>query len=413
MRPATVLYLTTSGQIGGAERCLMSLVAGLDRERYRASVLIGSAGPLEGQLQAASVAAAVLPLPAAVRRLSRYHPNRGLAARLAPWWETPWYLARLRYEGRRAHPSLIHSNGPKMHILSALLRRQWGVPLVWHLHDFPAGEPGGAEPAPRGAEPWFNRALQRLSAHADAIIANSHAVARAYAERLPALAAKLRVVPNGLNPQCWAQGDGRGFRHRFGVPDDAFVFGMVSIFAPWKGQEIFLEAARRVHECLPQTRFLLAGEDIYDTTGHGGRGRQLREQARASGLDGVVTFTGYLAAPAELAAAYASLDVMVHASTRPEPFGRTIIEAMAAGVPVIAARGGGVPEIIADGRDGVLTPPGDAAALAEAMVRLHADAGRRRALAEQARQRVQEQFSEAAVSGAVAAVYDELLERRR
>lgn len=404
--PPTVLYLTTSGQTGGAERCLMSLIAGLDGERYRASVLIGSAGPLEQQLQATGATASVLPLPAAVRRLSRFHTNRGLTAHLAPLWQTPWYLARLRQAGRRAHPRLIHSNGPKMHILSGLLRRQWGVPLVWHLHDFPAAEVGSAEP-------WFNRALQRLSAGADAIIANSRAVAQAYAQRLPAMAPKLRVVPNGINPQLWAHGDGSGFRRRFGIPPGAFVFGMVAIFAPWKGQEIFLEAARRVHEQLPAARFLLAGEDIYDTTGHGGRGQQLREQARSLGLEGVVTFTGYLSATAELAAAYASLDVMTHASTRPEPFGRTIIEAMAAGVPVIAARAGGVPEIITDGSDGLLTPPGDAAALAGAMLRLHAGAALRQGLAEQARQRVQEQFSEAAVSGAIAALYDELLGGRR
>ena len=407
---ARVLYLTTSGQVGGAERCLLSLIAGLDRDRFDPAVLIGSPGPLRALLDGDGIAAAELPLPGALRRLSRSHPNRGLNARLAPWWQTPAYLARLCRAGQRRHPRLIHSNGPKMHVLSALLQRRWGVPLIWHLHDFPADRRSGAEPnAEPNAEPWFNRGLERLSGRVHTAIANSAAVAAAYAERLPRLAPKLRVIPNGVDPAALRGGDRGGFRQRLGLGPEDFVAGMVAIFAPWKGQEVFLEAASMVRKRLPTARFVLAGDDIYDTAGHGKRRQELQARAQALGLAQAVIFTGYLSTGAELAAAYAALDVMVHASTRPEPFGRTLIEAMAAGTPVIAANAGGVPEIVSDGGTGVLTPPGDATALAEAMVRLHDDIPLRRRLAEAGARRVETTFSQAVVNRSITALYEDLL----
>src|SRR6185437_8182985 len=100
----------------------------------------------------------------------------------------------------------------------------------------------------------------------------------------------------------------------------------------------------------------------------------------------------------EIASAYAALDVMVHASTQPEPFGRTAIEAMAAGVPVVAAAGGGISEVIEDGLSGLLTPPGDAGALARALADLHARPELRAALSAQGLARVRQRFTEEMVA---------------
>lgn len=395
---ARVLYLTTSGQVGGAERCLLSLAAGLDRNRYEPCVMLGSPGPLEAMLVEGGIPHHVVALPPALRRLSRSHPNRGLTAKAAPAWQLPAYLSRLRRAGSARHPALIHSNGIKMHYLSALLRRQWGVPLVWHLHDFPAGG--------SGAEPWSSRLLRRLSPRVDLAVANSQAVAAAHAARDPALAGKLRVVPNGVDVAAFGRGDRGGMRARWGLAPDTFVAGMVAVFAPWKGQEVFLRAAQQVRDRAPDARFVLVGDDIYDTTGHGGRRRQLEALAAELGLSGAVQFPGFVGA--DIASAYAALDVMVHASTAPEPFGRTAIEAMAAGVAVVAAGAGGMLEVVEPESSGLLTPPGDAGALAAAMRRLHADPGLRQRLAAGGRRRVEEQFSESAVCRQMEAVYCEL-----
>jgi glycosyltransferase involved in cell wall biosynthesis len=391
--PAALLYLAPSGQVGGAERCLLSLAAGLDRGHYRPAALVGSAGPLAAMLEQARVPATVVAMPPALRRLSRYHPNRGWRARVLPGLQAPGYLRRLRRAGSGCTPRLVHSNGLKMHFWSAALARGWGARLLWHLHDYPP--PGGT------------RRLLRLAARRCALAAaNSEAVARAYAHSVPELAAKLRVVPNGVDVDALGCGDRAAFRTRWGLGPDDFVIGMVAIFAPWKGQEVFLRAARAALEAAPELRFVLAGDDIYDTAGHGGRRRELESLARELGLGEAVRFTGYCD---NVADAYAGLDVAVHASTEPEPFGRTAIEAMAAGVPVIAAAAGGMLEVVEDGRSGRLTAPGDTGALARAMLELRRDGGLRRALAEAGRRRTAERFSEAAVARQMERVYAEML----
>lgn len=400
MNPARVLYLATSGQVGGAERCLLSITSGLDRAAFDPMVLMGSPGPLEALLHAQATAAMVEPLPPPLRALSRYHARTGASARraLAGAALLPGYLARLGRAGARAQPALVHSNGLKMHYLSALLRPRWNVPLVWHLHDFP-----------RSGAHWSDRALRLLSRAPAAAIANSEAVARAHAARFPALAPKISVIPNGVSIAALQRGDRAAFRARWGLAPDAFVAGMVAIFAPWKGQEVFLRAAQKLLLVAPRAKFLLAGDDIYDTAGHGGQRQALESLARDLGIRDSVLFTGFLAGEDEIASAYAALDVMVHASTQPEPFGRTAIEAMAAGVPVVAAAGGGMSDVIEDGISGFLTPPGDADALARALADLHTRPELRAALSEQGLARVRQRFTEEMVARQIETLYSQLL----
>ena len=114
----------------------------------------------------------------------------------------------------------------------------------------------------------------------------------------------------------------------------------------------------------------------------------------------------FLSFQTDIAAALAGMDVLLHCSTRPEPFGRVIIEAMAVGVPVIAANAGGVPEIITHGVDGLLVPPGEMAAYINALARLTADSGLRVALITAGRQTVADRFT----VGRVAADFVRLIE---
>lgn len=406
MPPSTpILYLTTSGQVGGAERCLLSLIRGLPTGRYRPQVVVGSSGPLLGLLQEQGIAAQVLALPAGLRRLSRFHGTHGLGAHLAPLAQAPGYTWRLRRAGRRFAPAIIHSNGVKMHYAAAWLKPAWQAPLVWHLHDYPGGAIGASD-GRTAPSPLADRVLYRLASRVDVAIAISHAVADAYRQRVPALSARLRVVPNGVSQADFRNADGGSLRKRLGWRPDTFVIGMVAAFAPWKGHEVFLRAASRLRALHPGVRFLLVGDDIYDTSGHGGGRGRLEALAQELGLHGAVAFTGFMR---EVASAYATLDVLVHASTRPEPFGRTAIEAMAAGVPVIGAASGGVVEVIEDGRSGLLVPPGDSEALAAALSRLLENPQLRADLVEQGRRRVRDRFSEAAVGLQMASIYDELL----
>ncbi|MGH9415318.1 MAG: glycosyltransferase family 4 protein [Terriglobales bacterium] len=399
-----VVYLAASGQVGGAERCLLSLLAGLDRERFDPAVVVGSPGPLLEMLEGQGMAAQMLPMPMPLRRLSRSaagSPRAGARATVSPLWQAPAYALRLQRELTRMQPEVIHSNGMKMHYFSAMLPTP-GAALIWHLHDFPPGPD-------QGRESWPSRLLRRLASRPALAVANSEAVAAAYAARYPELRPKLRVIWNGVAPAAMRGGDGAAFRARHGIGSGALVFGMLAIFAPWKGQEVFLRAARQVLDQAPEVIarrlcFVLAGGDIYDTHGHGARRAELEQLSRQLALEAAVRFTGYTT---DIAGAFAALDVAVHASTRPEPFGRTLIEAMAAGVPVIAARCGGVPEIVDHGIHGVLTAPGDPEALAQAMLALAHNPAQRSRLALAGRDRVERQFNQQAVGRQFESAYRE------
>ena len=191
------------------------------------------------------------------------------------------------------------------------------------------------------------------------------------------------VIHNGVDVEAFTPA-AAGARHR-----DGCWIGMVGALAPWKGQHIFVQAAAEVVDRIPDVTFFLIGDVIYTTAGHHDYRRELERLVHQLGLEGRVIFTGFRK---DIARVMANLDIVAHCSVEPEPFGRVIIEAMACGKPVIAARGGGVDEIIVDGDDGLLVPPGDARLLAEAILRLAGDPDRRARLGEAARRRVEEKF---------------------
>src|SRR5262249_34954493 len=130
--------------------------------------------------------------------------------------------------------------------------------------------------------------------------------------------------------------------------------GLVSTFASWKGHDVFLEAARQIDD--PRVRFFVVGGPVYSTRGSQRTPDEVRQQIAALGLEkrcGLIPFQR------EPAPVFVALDVLVHASSKPEPFGRTVAEGMSAGRAVVASNAGGVPEQIVDEVSGLLFPPGN------------------------------------------------------
>jgi glycosyltransferase involved in cell wall biosynthesis len=166
--------------------------------------------------------------------------------------------------------------------------------------------------------------------------------------------------------------------------------GLIATYARWKGQDLFLEAIARLAPCHVPVRFYLIGGPIYGTQGSQFSVDELRERLRELGLTDRVGLVGFRADPAP---AFQALDVVVHASTRPEPFGLTIIEAMACGRAVIVAGAGGAAELFRHDQDALGFPPGDATALAEVMHRLIQDPALRDRLGVQARRTVVQRYN--------------------
>ena len=184
-----------------------------------------------------------------------------------------------------------------------------------------------------------------------------------------------------------------------------FRVGVVGRLSAWKGQHVFLDAfAKAFAGTDARARLIgapLFGEEAYEA--------DLHAQVERLGLADRVEFRGHRD---DVAAELAALDVVVHSSTVPEPFGQVVVEAMGVGRPIIAAAAGGPLEIVTDGTDGLLTPPGDADALAAAMTRLADDPELGAQLVAAARAKAP-QFAPEAAAAATQAVYDRVLHHRR
>jgi glycosyltransferase involved in cell wall biosynthesis len=185
--------------------------------------------------------------------------------------------------------------------------------------------------------------------------------------------------------------------------------GLVGTFAKWKGHTTFLRALALLPPDLNIRAYVIGGA-IYQTAGSQHTLSELRLAARECCPEVEVGFTGMVE---RIESAYRSLDIVVHASTKPEPFGMVIVEAMACSKPVIVSRGGGVSEIIEDGRTALSHDQGDTVMLARQLERLVRDADLRVKLGENARASVIARFQADDVGARFSELYCELVANRQ
>jgi glycosyltransferase involved in cell wall biosynthesis len=397
-RPVRIAYIAPVGFVGGAEVSLLELLRGIDRGRFAPTLFCLDHGPLVSRVQALGIPAQVIAMPRRIACLSL----RG--RRSAPWSVLaagPGSLAcvlRLARALRLARPDLVHTNGTKAHMLGGLAARLAGRPVIWHARDF-LGE-GSVERLLSWVGSWLPRR----------IVANSEAVAASWRRR-GGPAGRVTAIHNGVDLAGFRpEESGAAFRDLLGIPRDVPLVGMVGLLAPWKGQMEFLEAARLVAERVPRARFVIVGDEMYQTNGHGTFADAVRTRARSLGLADRLTFAGY---HEDIPGVMAALDLVVHASTAPEPFGRVLVEAMAAGRAVVATDAGAAREVLGEEEAGILVPPGAVHPLADAIAGLLADPARRERLARAGRARVEQRFSLEAHVQRISTVYAEILEESR
>jgi glycosyltransferase involved in cell wall biosynthesis len=240
----------------------------------------------------------------------------------------------------------VYCNSLKSDIIGGIAARLAGKKVIWHVHDRIS-----ADYLSPVAVKIFGLLVRTIPTH---VVAISHSVA----ETLPVPRQKMSVVHNGIEiiePVDTA-------KPPFTNPSP--VFGLIGRISPWKGQDVFLDAAKIVHEQYPDVRFQIVGDALF---GESDFKEKIIKQCHELGLDNFIEWLGFRDDVPEI---MARLDCVVHASTLGEPFGMVIIEAMAAGRPVIATNGGGVPEIVTDDYDGLLVPMNDALEMASAMIKM-------------------------------------------
>jgi glycosyltransferase involved in cell wall biosynthesis len=357
-RSPRVVYLDHVARLSGGEIALLRLLPHLDG--IDTHVILGEDGPLATRLQQAGVSVEVLPLAPAARDLRRASARAG-GVPLRTAWETARYAFRLYRRLRRISPDVVHTNSLKSGVYGAFAARLAGVPVVWHLRDRIA-----EDYLPRSATLVLRRLVPGMSA---GVVANSQATL----DTLGRMGSRPAwVIPDSVEspPQATTSKE---------TPPSAVVFGMLGRVAPWKGQDLFLRAFAAAFPSGEQRAVIIGtamfGEEDFE--------RELEALAGELGLAARVEFRGFRE---DIWRELGSLDVLVHASLIPEPFGQVVLEGMAAGLPVLAPDAGGPAEVIDDGRTGTLFPRGDAEALAAGMRALASDPDRRRRLGEAARE---------------------------
>jgi glycosyltransferase involved in cell wall biosynthesis len=398
-----VAYLSASGQLGGTERCLLDLVAELRDTRPDCAlhVVLGAPGPLGARLAALAVPSTVLPMPAALARVAMSGSGAvALGGRLAVSG-----LALLRYRRHLARtlrdlgPDVIHSNGLAMHPLAARAAPA-GVPVVWHLHDFVRRRP-------------LTRRLVRLDRRRCAAIIASSAAVAADARTVVGPRCAIHPVPCGVDLTAFSpDGPTVDLDRLAGLtpPPTAVVrVGLVATMGRAKGHEVFFQALARMPAALPIRAYVVGGP--IDRTGADQYSLdELRERAARAGVAARVGFTGFVDEPAT---AMRALDVVVHASTAPEPFGLVVAEAMACGRPVVMSAASGIADYLVPERDVLTFAPGHAAALAARLERLVSEEDLRHRLGKAGRLMAEHRFDRVRVGHAVAAIYDALGPRPR
>ena len=365
--PPTVLLMANFAElVGGGEESLLALAACLDRHRVRPIATVPAEGAVAERLRALGIPVTVLPLP----RVRPWHlPGIALTVR------------RLRALLAAERVALVHAQGGRGAFYAALAGRRPGTPLVWH-----------ARTADR--DRWLDPILARL---AHTIVANSGATARRFR---PWPRTRVTVVPNGVDlGRFAARPADPALRRALGLAPDAFVVGYVGRLEHGKGPDVLLAAAERLVLELPAVTLLVVGD--------GPLHPPLAARAAAAGVRAV--FTG----PRTDVPALLRVCDVIAVPSRQEAFGRIIIEAMAAGVPVVASAVGGIPEVCADRLTGLLVEPEDPAALAAALATTLGDTAATAARVRAAAAEVAARFDIRVHAERVHAVYDAVLRGAR
>jgi len=359
--PVSIAFVSSLPRWGGGEKWMLHAARAMADRGHRVS-LIGQPG---GEITRRAAASGL-----------RVHELKmgGIAV--------PWTLVALRTILARERVAVACVNQDREVHLTALASA--GLPGFRLV-------PRRGSPDPIKGKPFYRYSYAR---RVDRLIVNCAALGEKVCARAPWFdRAKLRVVPNGIDADAFAATARPGrVRAELGLAPGRPVVSLVGEVGRRKGQAVLLEAAAKLRAdgATRDAVFLLAGEGSART--------ELEARAQALGLaDGTVRFLGFRADVPDL---LADTDLLVLPSFE-EGFPNTLLEGMALGLPVVSTPVDGIPELVVDGVTGVLTPPGDAAALAAAIGALLGDAGRRRALGEAGRTRARTEFADARMMDAV------------
>ncbi len=395
----TVLYVDEAVSFGGSVVVIGYLVQSLNKDRFRTVV----AGEMDASILKNLIQgdAALYIIPHAynyvrwgntVKDISNIPGRvpRKLAIYLMSVWRSlanTTYIVKMAWLILKENVDIIHINNGMTNVavfMAAILTRRR---YVVHLHQI--------------KEPGF---LQRLLIKTvpKFIVISEYIKKGMQKQSVPG--ERMVVIPNPVKPRRVIPSRVEDVRQQYGIKEGDLVFGIVGRIVRWKGHVEFLAAARIVLGKAPNSKVLIVG-DLSD--GDAEYQREIIRLVEESGFRDRIIFTGYVA---DVETMYAIMDIFIHASIGPEPFGLVITEAMAYGVLVIASDRGAPVEIITDGENGFLVDPTDTEKLAGTILSLLEDEALRCRIGEKGRQRVLSDYRVDAYATAVGNVYQDVLD---
>ncbi|MDP3937193.1 MAG: glycosyltransferase family 4 protein [Deltaproteobacteria bacterium] len=291
---------------------------------------------------------------------------------------------------RRGGFEVVHTHNSKAGLLGRLAACIAGAPAIVHtVHGW------AFEQSPSPTARLLYRFIERRAAPlAHRTILVSEALEASAREAGLPRRLRRRVIHSGIDRQAFLSARREdSLRAALGATKGSFLLGQVSKLWEGKGHETLLEAFDRLRRVHPESQLVLIGDGPLRTS--------IESTARRLGLADRTLFLGHRN---DVPALTAQLDAATLCSAY-EGMGRVVVEAMAAGVPVIASRVGGIPELVREGRNGYLVPPGNASALAGRLGQLAGDGALRRRMSREARASVGERFDEGTMAAEIASVY--------
>jgi len=337
-RKNKILFISRFAEIGGAEIFLLDIINNLDRQVFQSVVVLPGAGVLAIKLKQSGVK--VLYLKMSKLNLSNPMPFIKTVINI-------WRIARIE---RAAIVFAVNYLSNQYAVVSARLA---GLPIVCAVYNVL-----DKRSISRTFLKFSDHIIVDSKATADVLLANGLA------------SKKLQVILHEISKDNFlpAVNARINIRHSFGMNDEVFLIGIVGRINPMKGQDILINAFAKVLDVYDGCRLLIVGEMESEDLNFSDQAyiKNLRSLVEKLNISGKVFFTGYRN---DMADVYEALDLLVSSSLS-ESFGKTILEAMILGKPVIAAKVGGVPELVIDGITGRLVSPGNISELARVILEL-------------------------------------------
>ena len=291
-------------------------------------------------------------------------------------------LIFLIYLMKKKKISMVHANTFYAYqgVLAAIFT---GIPVLWHIHE----------------DPRTSIDFRFISILAHLLPVRVATVSRAMKDALN-LGDKCSVVYNGVDLKKFSVETNCTLKQKFGTD---IIVGQIGTIEPRKGTEFFIKAAPMVLKKFPQAKFLIVGSPLPSQERYF---EKMKNLVCEMGLEKNIVFTGF---ERHIQEKLKGMDMVVLASLR-EPFSRVLLEAMACGKPVVATAVGGTPEMVINGATGILVPPADPLALANAIINILSDREMAKKMGMEGRKRVEEEFSIERYVRNIERIYEEILQ---